>query len=90
MTPDIINATFELLGGFFILHHCWVLHQDKMVRGVSIMSVIFFTAWGGWNLYYYPFLGQWASTVGALFIMAANILYVSMLLHYKGKQNDRM
>ena len=80
---DLINAMFELFGGFFILHHCWVVHKDKAVAGVSIISVMFFSAWGYWNLFYYPHLDQMLSFYGGVFIVIANTLWVYLLLKYR-------
>lgn len=80
--PDFINGAFELWGGLFILLNCRKLYQDKEVKGIHWGSTIFFTSWGLWNLYYYPFLGQWASTFGGVVICAANLLWLLMRLYY--------
>ena len=89
MLADLINGAFELLGGFFILNHCRVVVKDKCVAGVSVISTIFFTGWGVWNLYYYPSLGQWASFVGGLFIVAANMVWIGLMLKYrKGPKHE--
>lgn len=77
-----MNAIFEFGGGLAILNHCRVAYRDKAVHGVSIVSVLFFTAWGLWNMYYYPSLGQWASFIGGCFISAANALWVGLLIRY--------
>lgn len=79
---DIINALFEFAGGFFILLHCRQAYKDKAVAGVSIPAVIFFSAWGYWNLYYYPSLDQWWSFAGGIFIVLTNTLWVLLLLKY--------
>ena len=86
MTPDFFNGLFELLGGLLVLNHCRVLYQDKRVRGVSVLSTAVFTSWGFWNLYYYPHLTQWWSFAGGLVIVAANALWVSMMVHYKRRE----
>jgi hypothetical protein len=85
MTPDLVNGAFELLGGVFVLDHCRAVYRDRSVAGVSIPSTIFFTGWGVWNLYYYyyPSLGQWWSFVGGLSIVAANALWIALLLRYR-------
>ncbi len=83
ITPDLINGIFEILGGFFILNHCRVLYADKSVKGVSILSTVFFCSWGLWNLFYYPSLNQWYSFYGGVFITLANFLWISLLLKYK-------
>lgn len=85
MLPDLINASFEFLGGFFILNHCRVLWKDKQVKGISVISTIFFTLWGVWNLYYYPSLGQWWSFAGGLLIVFSNFLWVFLLIKFSEK-----
>lgn len=85
MIADAINGSYELLGGFFILNHCRVLMKDKAVNGVSIVSTVFFTSWGVWNLYYYPSLGQWYSFVGGLFIVISNSIWIGLMLKYSKK-----
>jgi hypothetical protein len=56
-----------------------------MVKGVSILSTTMFTAWGFWNLFYYPHLGQWWSFTGGLAIVAANALWVALMLKYRAR-----
>lgn len=86
MTADLINGSFELLAGLFVLNHCRVLHAHKQTRGVSIISAAFFTLWGFWNLYYYPALNQPLSFYGGLFVVAANAFYVGMMLRYRNRR----
>lgn len=83
LLPDLINGLFESLAGLMVLNHCRVLYADKSTRGVSIISSIFFTMWGFWNLYYYPTLNQYISFYGGLFVVAANAVYVGMMLFYR-------
>ena len=85
--PDIVNGTFEALAGLMVLNHCRVLYRDKLVRGVSAVSTAFFFAWGLWNLFYYPHLSQWWSFVGGLVIVAANCLWLGLMVYYiRGEQ----
>lgn len=79
---DIINGTFEALACLMVLNHCRVLLRDRAVAGVSIASTAFFTLWGVWNLWYYPLLGQFWSTVGGVFVVLANCIYVGLLLRF--------
>ena len=82
--PDIVNATFEFCAGFAVLNHCRVLIRDQEVKGISLLSIAFFTAWGFWNLFYYPHLGQIWSFLGGLFIVTANMLWLALLVFYSG------
>ena len=86
MWQDKINGMFELLGGFFVMMHCIRLLRDKKVRGVSFIATAYFTLWGFWNIYYYPFLSQWASFLGGLTIVAMNSLWISLMIYYIRKE----
>lgn len=82
MSPDLFNGLFELFGGAFILNHCRALYRDKKVKGVSLLSTCFFTAWGVWNLYYYPHLDQWLSFAGGVAIVLSNALWITLMIYY--------
>ena len=88
MLPDLINGLFESLAGLMVLNHCRVLYEHKETRGVSILSSAFFTAWGFWNLYYYPTLGQTLSFYGGIMVVAANMVYVGMMVFYRKKEAE--
>lgn len=79
---DVINGLFESLGGLFILLSVIRLHREKRVRGVSPWHAAFFTAWGWWNLYYYPSLGQWWSFAGGVLIVMVNSIWLGQLVYY--------
>jgi hypothetical protein len=81
----MVNALFEFMGGLFVLGHCKVAIKDRQVKGVSVPSAAFFLGWGVWNLFYYPGLSQWYSFGGGVFLTAANVLYVSLLIKYRGR-----
>lgn len=82
MYADLINALLELTGAGFILMNCRAAYRDKDIKGVSPVSTAFFTLWGGWNMYYYPSLGQWFSFAGAVCLFAANVLWIALMLRY--------
>lgn len=86
MTPDIVNGLFEAGASIMILNHARVLYRDKVVRGVSILSTVFFLAWGMWNLYYYPHLGQMFSFWCGIAVATANAVWVAMLLFYARRE----
>lgn len=85
--PDLTNATFELWGGIAIWSNCYALWRDKVVRGVSISTTGFFFFWGMWNLFFYPYLDQWASLFGAAVIASGNLAWVLMAVHFR-RQED--
>lgn len=83
VTADLINGLFECGGGLLVLLHCRAVIRDKAVAGVSIFATTIFTSWGFWNLYYYPSLEQWFSLAGGLVIVAANMLWLVLLIKYR-------
>ena len=85
---DLINGSFELLGGFFLLINIYKLLQDKKIQGVSVWPVIFFTSWGMWNLYYYPSLNQWWSFVGGLSTVIVNGLWIVLAIYYSRRNSN--
>lgn len=83
MLPDFVNGLFELCGAGFIYLHIRQVRKDKSVKGVSIPATVFFAAWGFWNLFYYPHLGQWLSFTGGLAIVTANTVWIGLMLKYR-------
>lgn len=83
--PDLTNGLFELLGGIFAIRNCNVIMEHKEVRGVSLLSNLFFTSWGFWNTYYYPHLDQWASFFGGVILAFANLAWLGLAVYYRRK-----
>jgi hypothetical protein len=86
--PDFVNGMFEFLGGMFIIANILKLWRDKSVKGVWPPAVAFFTTWGFWNLYYYPSLGQWFSTICGAIIAFFNTIWVILLFYYQRKEKQ--
>lgn len=80
---DFVNGSFEALGGLFVLNHCRILYGDKAVKGVSILSTVFFLSWGCWNIFFYPHLGLWWSFAGGVVLVMTNMLWSCLLVYYK-------
>ena len=83
MTNDQFNGLLELGGSLFIFNHCAALYRDKILKGVSLISTVYFFGWGVWNLFWYPSLGQPYSFYGGIAIMLANITWIAMMCYYK-------
>ena len=80
--PDLVNGTFEMIGGFFILLSIIKLYEDKQVRGISWLHASFFAVWGYWNLFYYPHLEQMWSFWGGVGIVTTNTIWLAQLIYY--------
>jgi uncharacterized membrane protein YfcA len=86
MTPDLVNGIFEAMGSLMVFNHCRAVWKDKAVAGVSIVSTVFFSLWGVWNLFYYPHLDQWWSFAGGVLIVVANCVWIGLMLRYRGER----
>ncbi len=86
MIADIVNGSFEVLGGFFVGLHCTSLLRDKQVRGADWRAAAFFWVWGTWNLFYYPHLEQWWSLFGSMFVTVMNSLWLFLMIYYIRKE----
>jgi len=80
---DLINASFELLASMFALLNVRRMLIDKKSHGVSKVATTFFVAWGVWNLYYYPSLGQWASFAGGVSMTTVNAVWLFLMWKYR-------
>jgi hypothetical protein len=85
MSFDLINALFECSGGAFVALNAWDIYRKKRVAGQTLTAIGFFTAWGAWNMIYYPAIGQWWSTAGAWGVMLANATLVGLVLKYRDR-----
>ena len=86
MWQDLTNGVFESCGCFFVFLNVLRTLKDKEVKGVNPIAITYFTAWGFWNCYYYPFLGQWASFIGGSSIALMNTVWVVLLFYYLRKE----
>jgi hypothetical protein len=80
VTGDHVNAVFEALGAYFTWKNAVSLYRDQEIKGVYWPAWLFFAAWGLWNLYYYPSLGQMWSFVAGIVLVAGNLAWVGMAL----------
>lgn len=80
---DITNGLFEALGGGSVWLNVRAILRDKKTRGISPLATTFFTAWGFWNLFYYPHLDQWASFAGGVIIVLGNAAWLALMFKYR-------
>ncbi len=80
---DYVNALFLLGATLFMGLNIIQLYKDKMVRGVSVWTFIYFLLWNLYSLYYLVHLNQLVSFVLELFFMAVSLFYVFQIMHYK-------
>ena len=54
MLGDVINGLFEFCGALATLSSVRAIIKDKCWAGLSPFNIIFFQAWGVFNIFYYP------------------------------------
>lgn len=87
MNYDLVNALFEGSGGIFVALNAWDIWKRKAVAGQTFTALFFFTAWGVWNLFYYPAVHQWWSTFGAWSIMLVNCIQIGLVIKFRRPVN---
>jgi hypothetical protein len=89
MLPDLTNACFELVGAWFTWRSFIELRRDRFIAGIYWPTVAFFTAWGTWNLFYYPMLDQWASFFAGILLVSGNAAWVIQVLIIQHSKRSR-
>jgi hypothetical protein len=85
VSPDAINAVFELGGAVLIWANVRALYRAKEVRGVYAPVMAFYAAWGLWNVFYYPAIGQTLSFWAGLGVVAGNVAWCALAWRYRGR-----
>lgn len=80
MNVDLINGLFETGGAYCTWRNAWQLHKDREVKGVYWPLTAFFSAWGVWNLVYYPALEQWLSFFAGIALVTGNVAWVAQVV----------
>ena len=83
---DLINGIFEFIGAIFVCLSIYKLNKDKEVKGVHWLPIMFFTLWGGFNVWFYPHNDLYYSFIGGLFLMIINSIWVIQLIYYGRKR----
>jgi hypothetical protein len=80
--PDVVNGAFEVGGSLLTWMNVRQVYKDKGYAGVYPPAIILFFAWGLWNLWFYPHLGQWISFYGGASLVAANACWGALMIRY--------
>lgn len=83
MSPDLINALFELGGATAVGLSVLRALKEREIVGVSGAHVVFFMMWGMWNLFYYPNLDQYLSFAAGVLLTIVNTAYAALWLIYR-------
>jgi hypothetical protein len=86
VTPDAINAAFELGGALLIWANVRQLWRHKAVRGVFAPVFVFYTLWGFWNCIFYPAIGQWLSFYAGAGTTLGNLTWCVLAWRYRTRK----
>ena len=81
-THDTINAIFEAGGACFLCLNIRRLLKDKSVKGVSLITTTWWTAWGFWNVYFYAAVSCALSFWAGLAVVCANFVWLGLAVHF--------
>lgn len=88
ITPDQINATFEVVGALLTFMNTRQVWKDRGHAGIFVPAIALFTTWGFWNLYYYATLRQWWSVSATVVMVLANLSWLSLMFYYGKKKHS--
>jgi len=83
---DQINSVFIFVAGVFYALNLITLIKDKDVKGISKLSIIFFSVWNLWTLFFFVQTSEFWWTIAAYVIVAIlNVIYLFFMFKYLRK-----
>ncbi len=83
---DQINSVFIFVAGVFYALNLITLIKDKDVKGISKLSIIFFSVWNLWTLFFFFQTSEFWWTIAAYVIVAIlNVIYLFFMFKYLRK-----
>ena len=84
---DQINSGFIFVAALFYVLNLFKLMKDKDVKGISKVSIMFFSFWNIWTLFFFLMVTKFWWTIGAYGIVAAlNVVYIILMIKYTRKK----
>ena len=83
---DQINSVFIFVASVFYALNLITLIKDKDVKGISKLSIIFFSVWNLWTLFFFVQTSEFWWTIAAYVIVAVlNVIYLFFMFKYLRK-----
>ncbi len=83
MTPDALNACFELAAAAFVTLHARRVWTDREVAGVSIPAACFFASWTLFGFFYFTMIGHWISFTCSFPPAVAYVAWIAGLVRFR-------
>ncbi len=85
---DQINSGFVLMAALFYVLNLLKLMKDKEIKGISKISIGFFSLWNVWTLFFFIKVSEYWWTIGAYIIVTIlNIAYITLMIKYGLKKD---
>lgn len=85
---DAVNAIFEGGGACFLLLNVRRLLKDRSVKGVSLLTTSWWTAWGFWNVHFYAAVGTPASFYAGIAVVLVNAVWLGLAVRFARQERD--
>jgi len=86
---DVINSGFVFVAGFFYILNLYKLYVDKDVKGISKLSILFFSIWNIWTLFFFIQVSEFWWTIAAyVMVTLLNLVYIFLMFKYSRNKND--
>ena len=80
---DQINSGFIFIAALFYVLNLFKLIKDKDVKGISKLSIVFFSLWNIWTLFFFLMVTEFWWTITAYIIVSVlNVTYIILMIKY--------
>ena len=83
---ELITAAFATVSGSMLFLNLHQAIRDKDIRGVSLVTLWFFTTYATWMVFYFWYLGQYWVVIPAIVNLVANASYLALATTYKRRR----
>tara|TARA_Y100000401_G_scaffold14002_1_gene9525 strand:+ start:140 stop:406 length:267 start_codon:yes stop_codon:yes gene_type:complete len=86
---DKINSAFIFVASIFYFLNLITLIKDKDVKGISKLSILFFSIWNIWTLFFFIQVSEFWWTIAAyVMVTLLNLVYIILMFKYSRNKND--
>lgn len=80
---DFVNSLFNWVAAIFVIANALDIYRKQDVAGHTLPSVIFFTVWAFFSIFYFAGLGQWWSVVPTVAMAIANGVLMTLVFRFR-------
>lgn len=85
---DFTSAAFTVGAALFLLLNIRQMLVDRSLKGVSVYTIAYFTAWGYWGIFlFYAMPNMVLTFVASVILAIAYSVWLGLAIYYKRKFN---